>query len=471
MGMNLKTRLTEAFDEKIVNRKAMFIPMLGVMTFMLVGYAAVDHEKPEIVSDRVEISYGEKFDADLLEITDNHDDRDDITVEVKDQSLDIHQLGSYKVDVIAIDRFNNECIKTIDVDVVDNVAPVIETLGADNGYIIEVPINGSSDLSSYIKAVDNVDGDITPFIESDKNLDASVSGMQEIQITVSDIAGNKTEETLNFLVADIESPTVTLKAGRDVTVDYKSEFKVEDYMTMTDNVDTHLQVEVKGKVDTSVLDDKQNITVIVKDAAGNKTTQKLNTIIKDISGPQIVLTTNKVRINKGDSINLASYLTSAQDNSDGDMKSKVTYNTIDTSSTGTKTVTYTATDSFGNKSAVQLQVEVVYPGQAIVNTGLSKLGTPYKWGSTGPTSFDCSGFTQWVYRQNGIYIPRTSGAQKSAGKVISLSQLEPGDIVWRSGHVGIYIGGGKYVHAPHTGDVVKVSSMSSGKFTCGVRYR
>lgn len=471
MGMNLKTRLTEAFDEKIVNRKAMFIPMLGVMTFMLVGYAAVDHEKPEIVSDRVEISYGEKFDADLLEITDNHDDRDNITVEVKDQSLDIHQLGSYKVDVIAIDRFNNECIKTIDVDVVDNVAPVIETLGADNGYIIEVPINGSSDLSSYIKAVDNVDGDITPFIESDKNLDASVSGMQEIQITVSDIAGNKTEETLNFLVADIESPTVTLKAGRDVTVDYKSEFKVEDYMTMTDNVDTHLQVEVKGKVDTSVLDDKQNITVIVKDAAGNKTTQKLNTIIKDISGPQIVLTTNKVRINKGDSINLASYLTSAQDNSDGDMKSKVTYNTIDTSSTGTKTVTYTATDSFGNKSAVQLQVEVVYPGQAIVNTGLSKLGTPYKWGSTGPTSFDCSGFTQWVYRQNGIYIPRTSGAQKSAGKVISLSQLEPGDIVWRSGHVGIYIGGGKYVHAPHTGDVVKVSSMSSGKFTCGVRYR
>ncbi|MGN1183146.1 MAG: C40 family peptidase [Faecalibacillus sp.] len=471
MGMNLKTRLTEAFDEKIANRKAMFIPMLGVMTFMLVGYAAVDHEKPEIVSDRVEISYGEKFDADLLEITDNHDDRDDITVEVKDQSLDIHQLGSYKVDVIAIDRFNNECIKTIDVDVVDNVAPVIETLGADNGYIIEVPINGSSDLSSYIKAVDNVDGDITPFIESDKNLDASVSGMQEIQITVSDIAGNKTEETLNFLVADIESPTVTLKAGRDVTVDYKSEFKVEDYMTMTDNVDTHLQVEVKGKVDTSVLDDKQNITVIVKDAAGNKTTQKLNTIIKDISGPQIVLSTNKVRINKGDSINLASYLISAQDNSDGDMKSKVTYNTIDTSSTGTKTVTYTATDSFGNKSAVQLQVEVVYPGQAIVNTGLSKLGTPYKWGSTGPTSFDCSGFTQWVYRQNGIYIPRTSGAQKSAGKVISLSQLEPGDIVWRSGHVGIYIGGGKYVHAPHTGDVVKVSSMSSGKFTCGVRYR
>ena len=58
-------------------------------------------------------------------------------------------------------------------------------------------------------------------------------------------------------------------------------------------------------------------------------------------------------------------------------------------------------------------------------------------GSTGPNSFDCSGFTQWVYRQNGIYIPRTSSEQKAAAKkVVSLSELEVGDILWRSGHVG-----------------------------------
>lgn len=467
----MKTTLTKLLEEKIVNRKAMFIPMLGVMTFMLVGYAAVDHEKPEIVSHHLEIAYGEKFDVDLLEIKDNHDDRSDLKVEVKDQSLDTKQLGSYKVDVIVTDRFNNECIKSIDVDVVDNVAPVIETLGADNGYIIEVPINGSSDIASYIKAVDNVDGDITPFIETDKNLDATVSGLQEIEVSISDNAGNTTKENLDFLISDIESPVVTPKAGSDVIVDYKSEFKVEDFLTITDNVDTNLQIDIKGNIDTSLLNDKQELTIIVKDAAGNETKQKLNTTIQDITGPQIVLSTNKVTINKGDSINLASYIISAQDNSDGDMKSKVTYNTIDTSSTGLKTVTYQAIDSYGNKSSATLNVDVVYSGQLLVNTGLSKLGTPYRWGATGPTSFDCSGFTQWVYRQNGISIPRTSGAQKAAGKVISLSQLEPGDIVWRSGHVGIYIGGGKYVHAPHTGDVVKVSSMSSGKFTCGVRYR
>lgn len=61
--------------------------------------------------------------------------------------------------------------------------------------------------------------------------------------------------------------------------------------------------------------------------------------------------------------------------------------------------------------------------------------------------------------------------QKAAAKkVVSLSELEVGDILWRSGHVGIYIGNGQYVHAPHTGDVVKVSS-GVGKFTCGLRYQ
>ena len=155
----------------------------------------------------------------------------------------------------------------------------------------------------------------------------------------------------------------------------------------------------------------------------------------------------------------------------GDMKDKISFNTIDTSTTGVKTVTYTGVDSAGNKSEVQLQVEVTFSGERIVNTGLSKKGCPYVWGSTGPNSFDCSGFTQWVYRQNGIYIPRTSSEQKAAAKkVVSLSELEVGDILWRSGHVGIYIGNGQYVHAPHTGDVVKVSS-GVGKFTCGLRYQ
>ena len=144
------------------------------------------------------------------------------------------------------------------------------------------------------------------------------------------------------------------------------------------------------------------------------------------------------------------------------MKDKISFNTIDTSTTGVKTVTYTGVDSAGNKSEVQLQVEVTFSGERIVNTGLSKKGCPYVWGSTGPNSFDCSGFTQWVYRQNGIYIPRTSSEQKAAAKkVVSLSELEVGDILWRSGHVGIYIGNGKVIHSANRKVGMVISAVGS----------
>ena len=445
MKTDIQTKLKTLFDEKIKNRKAMFIPIAGVAAFMLVGYAGVDHENPEIVSSHIQIPYGEKFDMDAIDVVDNHDSRSELLVEADGDSLDVKQLGTYQVEVRATDQFNNTDVKTIQVDVVDEEAPKLKTLGANDGYYIEVPVYGSQDLSSYIKAVDNVDGDVTPFIES--------------------------EEAFKFFIADMQAPEITLKSGSDITVDYGSEFKWQDYVSISDNLDTNIRPKVEGTIDTKQLNQQKEMTIIATDGAGNSSKVTLNATVKDITGPNIVLSTNKVSVDKGSNVDLKSYITSAVDNLDGDMKDKISFNTIDTSTTGVKTVTYTGVDSAGNKSEVQLQVEVTFSGERIVNTGLSKKGCPYVWGSTGPNSFDCSGFTQWVYRQNGIYIPRTSSEQKAAAKkVVSLSELEVGDILWRSGHVGIYIGNGQYVHAPHTGDVVKVSS-GVGKFTCGLRYQ
>ena len=471
MKTDIQTKLKTLFDEKIKNRKAMFIPIAGVAAFMLVGYAGVDHENPEIVSSHIQIPYGEKFDMDAIDVVDNHDSRSELLVEADGDSLDVKQLGTYQVEVRATDQFNNTDVKTIQVDVVDEEAPKLKTLGANDGYYIEVPVYGSQDLSSYIKAVDNVDGDVTPFIESDKQLDTSKQGTQTLEVSVSDNSGNTTKEAYKFFVADMQAPKITLKSGNDITVNYGSEFKWQDYMTIEDNLDVNVEPQIEGKIDTKQLDQQTTLTVIAKDSAGNTSKETLNATVKDITGPKIVLSTNKISLDKGEQIDLKSYITSAVDNLDGDMKDKITFNTIDTSTTGNKTVTYTGVDTAENKTEVQLQVEVTFSGERIVNTGLSKRGCPYVWGSTGPNSFDCSGFTQWVYRQNGISIPRTSSEQKSSAKrVVSLSELEVGDILWRSGHVGIYIGNGQYVHAPHTGDVVKVSS-GIGSFKCGLRYQ
>ena len=106
-------------------------------------------------------------------------------------------------------------------------------------------------------------------------------------------------------------------------------------------------------------------------------------------------------------------------------------------------------------------------GQKILAYAKQKLGCPYVWGATGPNSFDCSGLTQWAHRQAGISIPRVSYDQAKAGRAISRGSEAPGDIVCfcTSGsgvsHVGLYAGSNSFIHAPHSGDVVKITSFSS----------
>jgi cell wall-associated NlpC family hydrolase len=96
----------------------------------------------------------------------------------------------------------------------------------------------------------------------------------------------------------------------------------------------------------------------------------------------------------------------------------------------------------------------------------SKLGTPYLYGGTGPR-YDCSGLTQASWRAAGVSLPRTTSEQWTAGTHVTYSQLQPGDLIFfesNLGHMGIYIGGGKLVHSPQTGEVVKVSDLTTGWF-------
>lgn len=118
-------------------------------------------------------------------------------------------------------------------------------------------------------------------------------------------------------------------------------------------------------------------------------------------------------------------------------------------------------------------------GKKLVNTAKKYLGTKYVWGGTSPSGFDCSGLIQYVLAENGIDISRTTYDQVNEGKAVSKSQLQPGDIVFfkgsggsasAPGHVGMYIGNGQYLHAPSTGDVVKISNLNSrSDYVCARR--
>jgi peptidoglycan DL-endopeptidase CwlO len=98
----------------------------------------------------------------------------------------------------------------------------------------------------------------------------------------------------------------------------------------------------------------------------------------------------------------------------------------------------------------------------VVGVAMQFLGVPYVWGGASPSGFDCSGLVMYAYAQVGVSLPHNAAMQYSYGSPVSRDQLQAGDIVFFDGlgHNGLYIGGGSFIHSPHTGDVVKISSLS-----------
>jgi peptidoglycan DL-endopeptidase CwlO len=102
----------------------------------------------------------------------------------------------------------------------------------------------------------------------------------------------------------------------------------------------------------------------------------------------------------------------------------------------------------------------------------AQLGDPYQWGESGPSSFDCSGLTMAAWAQAGVSLPHNSGAQMGSGRRVSRSDLRPGDLVFfysPVSHVGLYVGGGKMIHAPNSRSHVKVAPVDQMPFTGAVR--
>ncbi|MBL0387712.1 C40 family peptidase [Tumebacillus sp. ITR2] len=115
----------------------------------------------------------------------------------------------------------------------------------------------------------------------------------------------------------------------------------------------------------------------------------------------------------------------------------------------------------------QAQAEHKKIGKRVADSAAHFVGTPYVWGGTGPQGFDCSGFTQYILKQNGIEVPRNSYDQYHVGRVITRQELQPGDLVFFTtyapgpSHLGIYVGEGKFIHALNQQKGVTTSKLDT----------
>jgi cell wall-associated NlpC family hydrolase len=131
-----------------------------------------------------------------------------------------------------------------------------------------------------------------------------------------------------------------------------------------------------------------------------------------------------------------------------------------------------AGQSFGRATRIDIPIAGTGKAAEAVRWALTQQLKPYVWGAAGPSTYDCSGLVLWAYQKVGISLPHYTGDQWTAGTHVSRQDLRPGDLVFFYSdlhHVGIYIGGGMMVHAPHTGDVVRVAPMGNRPFVGGVR--
>lgn len=126
-----------------------------------------------------------------------------------------------------------------------------------------------------------------------------------------------------------------------------------------------------------------------------------------------------------------------------------------------------ATVTSGTSPEITASVFRIAVIEVVVQTAITKLGTPYSYGSAGPRSFDCSGFTRWAWAQMGVTLPHNSGAQWAQVERIDLADLQPGDLVFNwdagersPGHVGLYIGDGTMIHSPNGGGQVRIDPIT-----------
>jgi cell wall-associated NlpC family hydrolase len=422
-----------------------------------------------IKSSTVTLEYGKTFNyKNYIKVKDNTDKNPKVTISGK---VNNKKIGKYTIKIRAKDKYGNTSkTKYLYVRVVDTTAPNLKLSQTSSTICYKSSFNPKDYI---VSAVDNKDGNLKSSVIISNTVNTNKIGTYSVSYSVKDKSNNKAQKTLKVTVKkDTTAPVLTL-TEEEVSINVFSTFSPESYIkSAIDDMegDVLSNVTYDSQVNTNQLGE-YIVKYSVSDKSGNQTFKELKVKVVDNIKPVITLKKTSLELYVNDSFKPLSYVSSVTDNYDGNLLSSVKYTSkVDMTKGGTYTVTYSVTDSSGNKATKTLKVVVKDTGYKLAEIAKTKLGCQYVYGAAGPNTFDCSGFTQWVHKQAGITIPRVSSDQGAQGKEIPLSQVQVGDIVWRSGHVGLYVGDGLVIHSPHTGAVVSYTTLEKGKFVKAVRY-
>lgn len=288
-------------------------------------------------------------------------------------------------------------------------------------------------------SINTEETDLTGAVLTADGFDRTTPGLQTVSLTLSVPAKteNETSAVLYTETAFIElennGPTLLLKA-EEVTVDLNSTFSYTDNIGYIASGDGVLPA-IKETDNVDVTNEgTYQCTVEAVDAKGNKTSASFNVTVKKPA--EVIRAEEEARIAAEKAAAEAAARAAAEE-----------------------AARQAAQAAAAAAPAVNANAPVNPTGSAIADYALQFVGSPYVWGGTTPAGFDCSGFTQYVFAQFGISLPRTSYGQETVGTIVSPANAMPGDLVTYNNHSAIYIGNGMVVNAMSPGQGVAVCSM------------
>lgn len=289
-------------------------------------------------------------------------------------------------------------------------------------------------------SINTEETDLTGAVLTADGFDRTTPGLQTVSLTLSVPAKteNETSAVLYTETAFIElennGPTLLLKA-EEVTVDLNSTFSYTDNIGYIASGDGVLPA-IKETDNVDVTNEgTYQCTVEAVDAKGNKTSASFNVTVKKPA--EVIRAEEEARIAAEKAAAEAAARAAAEE--------------------AARQAAQAAAAAAA--PAVNANAPVNPTGSAIADYALQFVGSPYVWGGTTPAGFDCSGFTQYVFAQFGISLPRTSYGQETVGTIVSPANAMPGDLVTYNNHSAIYIGNGMVVNAMSPGQGVAVCSM------------